>query len=1111
MAEFEELRLTVNLVDNASSGLQRLRVGLGDLTKSTDAMTQSLTTGVAAITNLGTVTASAAPHVRSIAQATREASRSVHELKDGFMRMNVATQGLSSLPQIASNVRDLGFAVRGLSSAYSLIGTAASVAVGGIAAIAVAVVGLGAVVVAYGVSVFKFAGEMDQLSRTAKQMGMGFASLKYATDQAKQFGYSADMVIRSYQGIQAAQLDLYKNNSQLRATLLGQGVDAGWIAQLSKLDPNQARSAIIRYGKQLEAQALASGAMKGNARRLMTQFLKEFGLTAADADMPELKPPSPEKRRQLEDVERYSKLIRGVWGQMTFEWTKFKTELLATHLPILRDSMIKLKGRMPAILKELRIWIEYAVSFLPGLVDKIPIVVKKVGVLLKGVISIFQGTITALKYMTSPWKTLRSRAHPALQKLMGWDEFMSKENEEAWAARRRQGNFSMWDKEMWSLSRVPTDEELRAQGMERVKPGDYPDALTPAMPPTPPPGQYGPRQGPWVPPHLRRNMSYSGGSNDNNPLLTKVSFTQNELKDEVGSASEEMAKLTRQLERLNDYIDRAGGGGSGGGGFRNVSFGGSAGAAAGGGYGGGGGGGYSGGGGRYGGASGGSGYNGGGGRSGGGGPAETGAGAATGAQSGLKAGSAGAGGNLAAGRGGQVDPQAFYKSAVERFKNSPLNGFVPRDGDKWGIKTGSPEEWARLATATAQQESSFNANAPNGGLFQMNAGDLARYGQKGAAVNDPNAQLNAAAKQWETAIPKSGAVAEPGGGPGSYSGWRGAGAYFGSMRYGPGSGHGAEPDIAKYMRPGGFADKVAAAAGAASTDTAAAPTNSNPTAGTAADAGIIDASKDVGRLNYGGKMENPQGLLVHHTGAREKSPQQLADVLRSRTDAAPGGLSVQYFIGRDSKIYQITPKGVQAWHAGSLPTSMAVAGKQLGNQNLIGVEVAGKGEKDILPGQRQAVAKLYGTLAKENNWSANSIWGHGELAGGRKDLDEGTTAKLIREGKIAVPRETSVAGVENPAPPPVAANSNIPELNSGNASLPGPRTGKQPDSSAINRESLTADKAADVQTDGKLKADVSAPAGTKVSVEGSGAFKNTETSRSTTMSRETANKLLATN
>jgi hypothetical protein len=63
----------------------------------------------------------------------------------------------------------------------------------------------------------------------------------------------------------------------------------------------------------------------------------------------------------------------------------------------------------------------------------------------------------------------------------------------------------------------------------------------------------------------------------------------------------------------------------------------------------------------------------------------------------------------------------------------------------------------------------------------------------------------------------------------------------------------------------------------------------------------------------------------------------------------------------------------------------------------------------------------------------------------------------------------------------------------------------------VSRQALTADKDANVQTDGKLTSVVRAPSGTKVEVTGSGAFKNTSSTRETTMSKETAKELLATN
>lgn len=127
-----------------------------------------------------------------------------------------------------------------------------------------------------------------------------------------------------------------------------------------------------------------------------------------------------------------------------------------------------------------------------------------------------------------------------------------------------------------------------------------------------------------------------------------------------------------------------------------------------------------------------------------------------------------------------ISRASLYATALEKFQNSPLNGYVPKDGERWGIKTGSPEEWARLAVATAQQESSINPRAGGGGLYQFESGDLARYGQGGKAVSDPNAQLGATITQWEKRIPTDGIIA--GKSSNTKSGWGGASDYFGSFR-----------------------------------------------------------------------------------------------------------------------------------------------------------------------------------------------------------------------------------------------------------------------------------------------------------------------------------------
>lgn len=142
--------------------------------------------------------------------------------------------------------------------------------------------------------------------------------------------------------------------------------------------------------------------------------------------------------------------------------------------------------------------------------------------------------------------------------------------------------------------------------------------------------------------------------------------------------------------------------------------------------------------------------------------------------------------SLSVDKHGKVDPQLYYNSMVEKFANSQLNGFVPQDGAKFGIKTGSPEEWARFATMLTKQESNFSIHAkgPSGeqsyGLSQMKPGE---YGLKTMDdVLDPNKASGAMVKQFEKYIIPSKHIAGRGSGEGTYGGWRGAAAYFGPLR-----------------------------------------------------------------------------------------------------------------------------------------------------------------------------------------------------------------------------------------------------------------------------------------------------------------------------------------
>jgi hypothetical protein len=64
---------------------------------------------------------------------------------------------------------------------------------------------------------------------------------------------------------------------------------------------------------------------------------------------------------------------------------------------------------------------------------------------------------------------------------------------------------------------------------------------------------------------------------------------------------------------------------------------------------------------------------------------------------------------------------AFYQKALAAFQGSGLIGKVPPGGARFGITTGSAEEWARFATGVAKAESNFNPRSANtsdpGGSF----------------------------------------------------------------------------------------------------------------------------------------------------------------------------------------------------------------------------------------------------------------------------------------------------------------------------------------------------------------------------------------------------------
>ena len=184
---------------------------------------------------------------------------------------------------------------------------------------------------------------------------------------------------------------------------------------------------------------------------------------------------------------------------------------------------------------------------------------------------------------------------------------------------------------------------------------------------------------------------------------------------------------------------------------------------------------------------------------------------------------------------GIVDPVQLYQYLLGKFANSDLvkNHYVPPDGKRWGIKTGSAAEWAAFGLAVAKQESdldtnSYNAADPGGsaGIFQfgqrqkpfsqgdqfnpqesanafvrsvehyVNGGSVANMGETFGSIRRPNEAGRFIAGAQKVAAGGSGKdlVSSGGGfhGTGSYRPHRGGGGGGGG---GGDGGDGVQPNI----------------------------------------------------------------------------------------------------------------------------------------------------------------------------------------------------------------------------------------------------------------------------------------------------------------------------
>lgn len=137
----------------------------------------------------------------------------------------------------------------------------------------------------------------------------------------------------------------------------------------------------------------------------------------------------------------------------------------------------------------------------------------------------------------------------------------------------------------------------------------------------------------------------------------------------------------------------------------------------------------------------------------------------------------------------RVDPKRLRGYIGQQIAQSRLNGFVPKDGARYGITKGTPEEWSRFFTGLAKLESGFKNSTVgdvgkfkgnSNGLFQLSPEDSRNHKLKDSEftmgeLRDPETNTKAAIAIAANLMLQDGVIAR---------GKKGAARYWGPLRRG---------------------------------------------------------------------------------------------------------------------------------------------------------------------------------------------------------------------------------------------------------------------------------------------------------------------------------------
>lgn len=180
-----------------------------------------------------------------------------------------------------------------------------------------------------------------------------------------------------------------------------------------------------------------------------------------------------------------------------------------------------------------------------------------------------------------------------------------------------------------------------------------------------------------------------------------------------------------------------------------------------------------------------------------------------------------------------------------------------------------------------------------------------------------------------------------------------------------------------------------------------------------------------------GPMKDVGGMVFHHTAGT--SFDDAMTTLNRR------GLGAQYIIDRDGSVYRTFPEGRSAIHmrepGSRYRKDRSQPSSGYGNANLIGVEVVGLDDNDILPEQVQAATRLARGLSTQYGFPLENIWGHGELQSNKQRTEGMQIVSAIR----GLPPPPAVEGSRYAGDPFGVSGSREQAAMAGGTTPPAPR------------------------------------------------------------------------